>query len=192
MVGGMTYGAWLLVAGAWRVFRTLDSSVAVSVISASAAIVVSTITVVIGKARDARLMVEKETREKKIPVYEELIRFMLRVLMGSKTGEAPSELEILKFFADFTQKMMVWGADGVVKSWVEFRRFSVDENGMAKDPFRGMLLYEAVVRAIRKDLGHQNTGLKEGDILGLFINDAHTLVSERKASKKTDDTQPAN
>jgi hypothetical protein len=31
--------------------------------------------------------------------------------------------------------------------------------------------YEALLRAIRRDLGHSDKGLKQGDLLKLFIND---------------------
>lgn len=180
VLAGLGYGAWMFVGSVWRVFSALNSSVAVSIVSASAAVIVSTTTVVLGKARDARLAVEKDVREKKIPVYEELIQFMLRVVLGSKTGQTPSGDEILSFFSDFTQRFMVWGADDVVKAWVEFRRATINADGEAKDSFGAMLLYEGVVRAIRKDLGHRNAGLKKGDILGLFVNDAHTAIAKRE------------
>jgi hypothetical protein len=179
LLAGTLYGFWRLLTGVAGVFRSLDSTVAVSVISASAAILVSTITVVLGKARDARLTIEKEVRDRKIPVYEELISFMFRVLMGSKTGNAPSEQEVMEFFAKFTPHITVWGADGVVKAWVEFRSYTVDTDRVDQDPFRGILLYEAVLRAIRRDLGHRNAGLKAADLLGLFINDAHAQMAQR-------------
>lgn len=162
--------------------HSLDSSVAVAGVSASSAIVVATITVVIGKHRDARLAVEKATREKKIPVYEELIGFMLRVVMGSKTGDAPSEEEILRFFGSFTQRLMVWGGDEVLKAWVEFRRASVGGHDAPHHSYRLMLRYEEVVTAIRRDLGHRNFGLKPGDVLGLFVNDVDEVLSTLKAN----------
>ena len=42
---------------------------------------------------------------------------------------------------------------------------------MKAEPMKLMLLYESLILAIRKDLGHKNKGLVAGDILALFLND---------------------
>ena len=171
LLAGAGYSILIAIRGALRVLVALNSSIAVAVIAAAATVFVSVLSIVLGKAYEARSAAERENREKKIPVYEDLIKFMFRILTGTKTGTMPSEQEMLEFMSSFNQRIMVWGADEVLAAWVKFRKFSVDENLMKAEPMRLMFLYEDLIRAIRQDLGHKNRGLGRGDILALFVND---------------------
>jgi len=126
---------------------------------------------VLGKAYEGRAIVRKEHREKKIPVYEDLIKFMFRILMGTKTGNTPTEKEMLDFMSDFTQSIMVWGSDDVLAAWVKWRRTAVNAEELKANPMKLMLLYEDLILTIRSDLGHKNRSLRTGDVLALFVND---------------------
>ena len=154
-----------------RVLESLDSGIAVAIIAAAATVFVSVLSIVIGKVYESRALIQKEHREKKIPVYEDLIKFMFRVLMGTKTGDIPSEKEMIEFMSGFTQRMMVWGSDDVLYAWVQWRRVLTNEADLKANPMKLILLYEKLILAIRRDLGHNNKGLKTGDVLALFVND---------------------
>lgn len=39
-----------------------------------------------------------------------------------------------------------------------------------------VLLYEKLVLAIRRDLGHRNGGLVQGEVLALFVNDVQDVI----------------
>src|SRR5690242_15946387 len=101
------YLAVVAIQAAISVFSSLNSQVAVAIIAASATVFVSVLSIVLGKVYDRREQINREIRERKIPVYEDLIRFMFRVLMGEKTGKVPTESEMLEFFMDFTQRVVV-------------------------------------------------------------------------------------
>jgi hypothetical protein len=66
---------------------------------------------------------------------------------------------------------MVWGSDEVLAGWVKWRRLLINEAAVKENPIRSMLLYEELIFAIRRDLGHKNKSLVTGDILALFVND---------------------
>ena len=171
LLAALVYGAFVALRAATRVLTSLDSDIAVAIIAASATVFVSVLSIVLGKAYEARALVQKEHREKKTPVYEDLIRFMFRILMGTKTGATPSESEILEFMSDFTQRIMVWGSDDVVAAWVKWRRAAVNAEELEMDPVELLLLYEQLILTIRRDLGHKNRNLGTGDVLALFVND---------------------
>jgi hypothetical protein len=178
LLAGGGYSIIIAIRGTLRVLGALNSSIAVAVIAAAATVFVSVLSIVLGKAYEARSVAERQNREKKIPVYEDLIKFMFRVLMGTKTGTMPTEEEMLEFMSSFNQRIMVWGADEVLAAWVTFRKFSLDEGLMKAEPMRLMFLYEDLIRAIRQDLGHKNRGLTRGDILALFVNDIGKYVGK--------------
>jgi hypothetical protein len=167
LLGAAGYGLYVIVRESVRVFTSLDSDIAVAIIAAAATVFVSVLSIVIGKVYEARSLVQKEHREKKVPVYEDLMQFMFRILMSSKTGEAVSEKEMMDFMVTFNQRMMVWGSDEVLASWVAWRKGAVS----GSEPFALMFRYEKLIFAIRRDLGHDNKKLGTGDILSLFVND---------------------
>jgi uncharacterized protein YneF (UPF0154 family) len=171
LVAGIGYGVFVAVRATMLVIASLDSSIAVAIIAAAATVLVSVLSIVLGKVYEARSLIQKEHREKKTPVYEDLIKFMFRILMATKTADPPSEKETIEFMAGFTQRIMVWGSDEVLAAWVKWRRLSTDEAAMKANPIKLMLLYEELIFAIRRDLGHKNKGLATGDILALFVND---------------------
>ncbi len=179
-------GMVLLVALCWGVYYLLtlgfsaiagfDKSVAAAIVLACGTVIVSVITVVAGRALEQRALIEKEHRERKIPIYIELLSFLFRFLMGEKTGETPTEKDVFDFVAHFNRDFMVWGADNVLKAWVEFRKNAIV--GPSENTVGSMLLLEKLIREIRLDLGHKNKNLLDGDILSLFINDVHTVLNK--------------
>jgi hypothetical protein len=107
----ISVGAGVLVTSRamMRVFGSLNSSVAVAIIAAAATVLVSVLSIVLGKVYESRSLIKKEHREKKIPVYEDLIKFMFRILMGTKTDTPISEKETIEFLSDFTQRALWFG-----------------------------------------------------------------------------------
>ena len=152
---------------------SLNSDIAVAVIAAAATIFVSVISIVLGKIYEVRYQIQQEIREKKIPVYEELIHFMQRVFANEKLKVKPSEEELQKFFLEWQQKVMIWGSDSVLKDWIKWRRVSINAAGTHEAVF----LYEQLILQIRCDLGHKNKNLKRGAILSLFVNDIYKYVT---------------
>lgn len=179
LLAALGYGVFVAVRAAVDVLASLDSDIAVAIIAAAATALVSVLSIVLGKAYESRALVRREHREKKIPVYEDLIRFMFRILMGAKTGNAPTEQEMLEFMSDFNQRIMVWGSDSVLAAWVEWRRAATNEAAVKDDPMSLMLLYEQLILTIRRDLGHKNSNLGTGDVLALFINDIDQQLKGR-------------
>lgn len=179
LLGGLACGLFVAVRATFQVLASINSSLAVAIIGASATVLVAVLSVVLGKIYEARSLIQKEHREKKIPVYEDLIAFVFRVLMGARTGRSPSEQEMIEFMMGFTQRVMVWGSDEVLTAWVKWRRLATSEVEMRSDPMKLMRNYEELILAIRRDLGHRNKGLQSGDILALFINDINQYLPKK-------------
>ncbi|MFB5761542.1 hypothetical protein [Paenibacillus medicaginis] len=164
------YLLWLLVTWFISVFNSLQKEVAAALIAASATIVVSVLSVVIAKYYEKKRAIELELRNKKIPIYEEFVEFLFKLLMNKKLeGKPMTEQEVLKFMSGFTQKLLVWGSDDVVLQWSKYRNMFVLEDN--PDTRKTMWQMEQLLIAIRKDTGHKNKAYKKGDILKLFIND---------------------
>ena len=79
-------------------------------------------------------------------------------------------VKIIQFLQDFTQELIVWGSDPVLKAFGTFREALISYKG-GEPPIEGLFLFEQYMLEIRRDLGHKNKNLSSGDILALFIND---------------------
>lgn len=167
VVGGLI----VLLRAGWQQIVSAEASVAAAVVAGSATVLVSILSLVVGKLLESRAKVREEHRQKKIPVYEELIEFLFQVLFAQKLGkESVSETEINQFFAQFTPRLVIWGAGGVIKAFGDMREFS-SQLAESERPVEVMFLYERVLFEIRRDLGHSTSELHKGDLLRLFITD---------------------
>jgi hypothetical protein len=171
VLGGIGYSLFVAVRASITVLASISSSIAVAIIAAAATVLVSVLSIILGKLYESRSLIQKEHREKKIPVYEDLIKFMFRVLMSTKTGDSLPEKEMIEFMLGFTQRAIVWGSDDVLAVWVRWRRLLTDAEAVKANPMKSLFLYEELLFAIRRDLGHRNRALVTGDMLALFVND---------------------
>jgi hypothetical protein len=176
IAAGIIYALYIGFTKAVALFASLDRTVAAALIAASATVIVSVVSVVFGNLYVYRLRVRRETRSKKIPVYEALLEFMFRFLGASEKKPAPTEDEGREFMVKFNREFMVWGDDRVVAAWVKWRKHAGTPNA---DPKETMFLIEDLIRTIRRDVSHRNRGLIEGDLLAIFINDIDTVLPRR-------------
>lgn len=139
---------------------------AAAIIAAAATVLVSVLTLVISKRYEHQREIEQEHRKQKTPVYEEFIAQLFKMMMGGKHGNPTvTEDELMNFFSNFSQKLLIWGSDKVVQQYVVYR------NAGTADGLQHMVRLEDLIYAIRADLGHKNAGLKQGDMFRMFIND---------------------
>lgn len=170
---------WYIAVTLWKVFFGLQKEVAAALVAASATILVSVFSVTGAKYYERKRSIEQDLRQRKIPIYEDFIKFLFRLIGAEKIGDKPmTEKEMQEFFIEFTQKLMIWGSDEVVIQWSKYRRASIKnfENGQAD--FNNMFELENLLLAIRKDTGHKNKNLNKGDLLGLFINDIENYIND--------------
>jgi hypothetical protein len=69
------------------------------------------------------------------------------------------------FFKELSTNLILHGPTQVVMAWNAWQR-AVDPAGPAT-----FIAWEDVLRAIRQDLGHDNSALQRGDLLRLFVNE---------------------
>ncbi len=170
----------------------LENDIAVAIVTAGATIFVSVFSAVWARNSEKAQAIEQQIREKKTPVYEKFIGIAFDIIWSSRNqanqeqnepaqrrqqkdrtkAEAPNPVERLQ---ELTPDLIIWGTDEVIASWVEFRRAAANPN--KDNPMEIMLVFEAFMGAIRKDLGHKDDELKKGDLLKIFINDIDKHLS---------------
>lgn len=120
------------------------------------------------KHLERKAAVVAQLREKKIPVYEDIIRLMFGIAFGGRDGRKRlNEQEMRKATHDIVEKLTIWGSDEMVHEFYLFRA-----SALSKPAGHDILPRVAnLMLAVRKDLGHRNKNLDRRKILSLFIND---------------------
>jgi hypothetical protein len=165
----LSYASYLLMLAGWRLFRGLQKEVAAALVAGTATVLVSVASVTVGRVLQRRQESDQAIREQKIPMYEEFVGFWFGYMMSAKTGSTPTTEEVLDFMRRFTQTLMVWGSDDVIKLWSEWRKPFA--SGNPPEGATALFEFEKLLLAIRREFGHKNKGLETGSLLGLFVND---------------------
>ena len=110
---------------------------------------------------------ENKIRERKIAVYEKFVINTLEHIGKfpnlSQTKKAKMQEELEAKYEQFHRELLFRGSDKIIKEYNNWRC------GLTKDS--GSLLgFEKLLFAFRKDVGHNNKGLKESDLFKLLLN----------------------
>lgn len=166
----MLYGLYKTLQFLWKVFSQLNPTVGAGIIAATATVIVSVFSVLVAKHLEQKATLLKEHRERKTPVYEEMVKLIFRFAFSEKMGLQPlTSQEVVTKMTWLTENIIVWGSDDLLLAWNRFKTFS--EGAASNQSFDILFEVETLLMAIRKDLGHGNKGIAKGKILGLFVND---------------------
>jgi hypothetical protein len=176
LLGIIGSGLYLLLKETFGWFAGLQQEVAASIIAGLTAVFVSVFTLVISKYFERKGEVRKEHREKKVPIYEDLMDFWFYTLFATQMGKQNlSQEEIIARTSDILKGLIVWGSDDVLLEYHKMRTGFMSESPQNVDP-KKLLLLENLLLAIRKDLGHKNREFKRGIILQLWVNDLSKFI----------------
>lgn len=171
---------WLLRDGLKRVFDGTDPSVASAIAAGVFALVVTVASILLTRRHERQRAIEEQIRERKAPVYEELVRGLLSLLgSAGPDGEVDADAarELLK---KVTPDLIIWASDAVVLVWSRWQR---DLNLGALEGMEVTFAFESILRTIRRDLGHGNVDFERGDLLRLFVSDVETYLPVSQAGR---------
>lgn len=169
-----------LVKSIISIFLSINAQLAAGIIAASATVVVSVVTIVLSKRQEQKILIANQLREKKIPIYENIIEFIFSITFAQKLGkEQPSEEEVIAFFAKTTKDLVVWGSHDVVVAFRVFKE-GLSLSASIGDTSSMLSVVEDFLIELRKDLGHPVKKFKRGDILKIYINDFDDFFVESR------------
>ena len=161
---------WALLS-TFTLLRSLDSSLAGTVITAIAGIIGLLYTQWQAKSRE----IAEGHRSNKIDVYNTFFE-IVDSFMASAKANGNEQIqsddispELKKQFATLNRGLIIWASPAVIRSWLKFREAS------AQSPSSIMLAVDDMMQAIRKDLGNSHFGLKRGDVVKNYLSDPSEL-----------------
>jgi hypothetical protein len=113
--------------------------------------------------------IESRHFTEKRAVYLHFIGFIFRLFEAQKKPGGIKEVELVKEMTKFKQNLLVWGSPDVINSYNAFEDSS-EVLAASQDTAAILRSVEKLYRAIRKDLGHDDRLLPEGELVGLMLN----------------------
>ena len=174
IVLAISLGIVAFVLNVFQAITRMKESTRTPIITAITAIIVTIISVVLTRYFERRADQERAQQEKRIPVYEDFVKEFLSLIGATKPpSQRKSEMspeEIYTVLGKFTERLIVWGSDEVIRHWAAYRHAMAstteDRRGL-----QSLTLMNDFLLALRKDLGLSNRKLEEFDLLRLWIND---------------------
>lgn len=160
----------------------LSDQIAVAIITAGATIFVATISAVSARKAEKLQANEQLIREKKTPIYEKIVKILFDTM---KPENREKSTQIASKLREHNSDIVIWGTDDVILSWIKFREASdPTSKHVQEDKKEVLLVFEQLLYEIRKDLGHSNLKLKDGDLLKIFLDvkEVDDYLQRRKVS----------
>ncbi|MFI6056473.1 hypothetical protein ACIBCO_41295 [Streptomyces violascens] len=179
LLGGVEVVALLARRIGHQIFHDVNPTVSAAAVAAMSTVLVAVATVVIGRYYGRRAAVETEIRASKIPVYSRLVESLLRMLLRGEAAAAGDTDQFAQELREITPQLIAWASDDVLTKWSRFKS-SISVASTEAEREAALFELENLLIAIRRDYGHKGQTVKEGDLLGLFINDAHELLERRR------------
>ena len=170
-LGLLLFFWWAVISAVHTQLGTINPNIVV----ASIAALVTVSGYFINRSSERRKIIEQQIREKKIPVYEEFIAFVTRLL----AKEQLSEKELAEFLGNFNQRAIIWMSDDSLAIYIQWiKHLRQQSAGTETDNYatrEGLLKFEDVLFQFREDIGLSNRELKSGDLLSIFISDFNKM-----------------
>ncbi|KQT33279.1 hypothetical protein [Methylophilus sp. Leaf414] len=168
LVGGIVYGAWLLLNAFVAAVTAASPEVVAAIVGAMATVLVGISAVLISQAHERKRSSEEAHRLKKVEIYQSFIDMISRMIGSSNQNLAlkqPDTQELVHYLFKFKADILLWGSPKVIKAQIEFE--NVSESGDTKKLFMSV---NALYLAIREDIGLSNSGLNKMELVKLYLN----------------------
>jgi hypothetical protein len=172
---------------AWGFIEAVQAEPAV--VGAVATAVLGVAGVVWQQRQSERARLREAHRDRVTPAYHELLK-----LVWQQTNPATQQksAEVEEFMRDLKARQLVLGAP---KEMIEaFNRWERDAKAAqeADDSIALVFAWEELLRAMRRDLGHDDSGMARGELLRVFMTDLDEFLPQLEAKAATATAAPAS
>lgn len=142
-------------------FIRAEASVKAGILGAFAALTAAIIAHHFSKKREisARHFIEKQR------AYKEIFDITFDFVSSNVTNQAVTDDDLMQKMIAIKKSLMIWASPEVLKAWIDIQR-TADVN---QSPEAAILKWENLYRLIRKDLGHNDSSLPKGELMGLIL-----------------------
>jgi len=174
LICAIGFGIYWLLSNAWGQLKTIDEKLAIALLTAATTVIVSTITVVMGRYLERKKEIEASFREKKIEIYDEFLKEFFNIMESPEKAEQSNDM--VSFLREWQRKMILWGGQDVLKAYIGW----MAKLKSGKPDVQSMWMTEDFFRSIRKDLGHSSSKLPKRSFIHLILRNADLFIRMSK------------
>jgi len=183
-LGFLVLIAAIFVAGyavlvAFRKLASLDQPVLVAILAASATVLTSTLTVVVGRIFERKKEIEAHFRQTKFDQYDELLQILFQLFDPERTGGDGPPPDVIRRLRDWQRKLILFAGPKTIVAFVDWMR----DMKMGRPTVRSFVLMDHFFKALRADLGISNRGLEVAIFAHLILRHGDLLVAMAKKNQ---------
>ena len=123
----------------------------------------------------AALTVSRQTKKREIESrhfsdkregYMNFIDILFDFIKDIKHVEEIDQKELEKNMLKFKKSLLVWGNSDLIRAW---NKYEINANNLQGDPSGIIMEMDRALKAIRKDLGHSDAALSDGELVSIFL-----------------------
>jgi len=181
---GLVWGAVRLFASFWDAFNDLDKTVAAAIVAGIFTVIATTITVMVGRYFEEKRKQSELHREQKITMYDAFIARIFKIFTNEEihpnetdSDTATQNLELVEFLREHQRQFLLWSNAGVIRAYAEWQKTLTGAPNA-----QTVLKMERFFLAVRKDLGHSNWGIKQGDTARFLLRHTDFFLQQIKSN----------
>jgi hypothetical protein len=174
---GMAISVAVVGLVAWAFIEAIQADAAV--VGAVATAVLGVAGVVWQQRQSEKARVREAHRDRMTPVYHELLKRVWQ--QASQESQEPVE-EVAEFMRDLKARQLILGAPReMIRAFNRWEREA--KAAQEKDDNIALVFaWEELLRAMRRDLGHDDSGLPRGELLRVFMDDIDQFLPQLEAT----------
>ena len=160
----------------WQELTGANPNLAIALITGATTIVVSTITVMVGRHYERKREIEAHFRATKLEMYDAFVEEFFGLFDGSSEGK-----DLTAFLRDWQKKIVLKAGANVLTAYFDWKIKLKTDAQSAESLFAMDIFF----RALRADVGQGSRGLEKGAFTHLVLRNSEIFLQLAKKDPKT-------
>lgn len=172
---GIPFAVFYGLRGIWHELNGANPNLAIALITGATTIVVSTMTVMVGRHYERKKEIEAHFRATKLELYDTFIEEFFSLFDGSSDDK-----NLTPFLREWQKKLVLKAGPSVLATYFEWKA-KLKEDAQSADSLFAM---DKFFRALRADVGQSSRGLEKGAFTHLILRNSEIFLKLAKKNPK--------
>jgi hypothetical protein len=152
-----------------------SDNVQAAIFAGAATIIASTIVVVVSRYYESKREREAAHRDKKIELYDKFLSKLFEIFLGGNEKKQKPE-ELVPFLREVQRQLILWAGPETIKAYAEWHKelTTTPSQPHAKQMIKMIDFF----LALRKDLGHSNSGIEQSHIARFMLKNSDFFMQK--------------
>jgi hypothetical protein len=183
LIVGTPLGVFFGLRAIWHELNGANPNLAIALITGATTIVVSTITVMVGRHYERKREIEAHFRATKLEMYEDFVKEFFGLFDGSGQDK-----DLTPFLREWQRKLVLKAGPEVLGAYFDWKT-KIKANAQSAESLFAM---DKFFRALRSDVGQSSRGLEKGAFTHMILRNSEIFLRLAKKNPKATLSQLAD